>query len=106
MNDRSTEKSPGASASELKTLVKGYAIQEVKDPLAALAKWVGFGLAGAVFVCLGLGYLTFGVLRLFQSEIGAFDGGLTFINYWVAAAVLFVGMIFAGWGMKRTFDDD
>lgn len=99
-------KSPGETASELRTMAQDYAVQEIKDPLIALGKWVAFGLAGALLVCIGMGYLAFGLLRLLQAEVGAFDDGLTFVNYWIAAAALLVAVGLAGWGIKRNFDEN
>jgi fumarate reductase subunit D len=106
MTDNQRPKSPGQTAGELKNLLQDYAVQEVKDPLVALGKWVAYGFAGAVLVCIGVAYLAFGVLRLLQAEVGAFDDGLTFLNYWFAALVLLVAIALAVWGAMRTFDDE
>ncbi len=105
MSEDPRAKAPGDTASELKEMVQNYAVQEIKDPLVALGKWVAFGLAGALFVCIGAGYLAIGLLRLLQAEVGAFDDGLTFLNYWIVAAALLAAIGLAGWGVSRTFDD-
>jgi len=83
-----------------------YARQETVGPLQLLAKWVAFGVAGALFVAIGLGYLTFGVLRVLQSETDAFDSGRTsFLPYLIAFAMLMLFVGLAARAMTRTFSD-
>ena len=49
-----TDKTPVEEAQEVFDLVKGYAIQETKTPLAGVGQYLKFGVPGAV--CLGLGF--------------------------------------------------
>lgn len=90
---------------ELKTMLTDYARQETKDPLVLLGKWVAFGIAGALLVAIGVGYLSFGLLRWTQS-LDAFDGART--NFW-PYFIAFVGLIactaIAAWAMSRRFSD-
>ena len=99
------EKSPGETFAELKTMVQGYAEQEVKDPLTRLAKWVGFGLGGAILVVIGVGYLGFALLRFLQSEVSWLDDGTSFGPYGFAVLGLGIAIGLAARAAKRTFDD-
>lgn len=105
MSEKASEKSPGETFGELKTMVQSYATQEVKGPLERLGKWVAFGLAGAILVVIGVAYLGFALLRFLQTEVDAFDDGLSFVPYAIAVAVLGVAIALAGMAAKRTFDD-
>ena len=95
------------TATELKAMLTQYAKQETVGPIQLLGKWVAFGVAGALLVAIGVGYLTFGVLRVLQSETGAFDGkGTSALPYLIAFVMLLVFVGLAVWAMTRTFSDD
>ena len=115
MTDTSTT-TPGATGgnrgpqeliAEVRTLVTDYAKQETLQPLKQLGKWVGFGLAGAVVISLGLFLLLLGGLRALQTETGGtFDGNWSFAPYLITfvAAAAFVGL--AAWAISRTSLDE
>lgn len=63
---------PLDGAKEIQSLVVGYAKQETVEPLKSLAGFLAWGLAGAVFVFLGVFFLGMGLLRLMQQ---VFEGG-------------------------------
>ncbi len=87
-----TDKTPVEEAQEVFDLVKGYAIQETKTPLAGVGQYLKFGVPGAV--CLGLGFffLALSALRGLQ-EVDFFNGGDDGIGAWVFAPYL---IVFAG----------
>jgi H+/Cl- antiporter ClcA len=62
------EKSASQQVQELKDLVVGYAKQETLDPLKGLARWVGFGLAGALAIGTGVVFCAIGLLRFLQTS--------------------------------------
>lgn len=66
MSSERTPSKDGNPVSEVFSLIKGYADQEIRAPLRNLGRWVGLGLAGAL--CLGLGFalVLLGILRLLQ----------------------------------------
>ncbi len=67
-------KTPVENAQEVFDLVKAYAIQETKTPLAGVGQYLKFGVPGAA--CLGLGFffLALSALRGLQ-EVEFFNGG-------------------------------
>ena len=58
----------GASLGDVVEFVKTYAKQETVGPLKGAGRWIGFGLAGAFLMGLGLLFVTLGALRFFQTE--------------------------------------
>lgn len=82
------EKGTGEAVQELWTLIRDYAKQETIDPLKTIGRFLGYGLAGAV--CLGLGLLFFAlaVLRGLQHETDQhLTGSLTWVPYLIALVV-------------------
>jgi hypothetical protein len=68
--------------SELWDLVVRYAKQEALDPILALKRYVGWGLAGAVLLAVGLPLLLLGVLRAIEQETSPhLAGNLSWIPY-------------------------
>ncbi|HUY61428.1 MAG TPA: hypothetical protein VMW49_06080 [Candidatus Dormibacteraeota bacterium] len=55
-------------ASELVSLVVGYAKQETIDPLKSLARFVAFGVAGALLLAIGGGLAALAAVRVVQTE--------------------------------------
>lgn len=69
-------------ASEMATLTRDYAKQEIQDPLKSLGSYVVWG--GLAWLLLGLGclMLSIGLLRALQTETGStFTGSLSFLPY-------------------------
>jgi hypothetical protein len=74
--------------SELRDLVVRYAKQEALDPILALKRYVGWGLAGAVLLAVGLPLLLLGALRAIELETSPHLGGnLSWIPYFAVTVV-------------------
>jgi Putative Actinobacterial Holin-X, holin superfamily III len=56
------------SVGELVDLVTAYAKQETLGPLRGAGRWLGFGVAAAALLALGLFLVLLGLLRLLQAE--------------------------------------
>lgn len=81
-----------AEVKELVQLVVTYAKQQTIDPLKQLARWVAFGVAGALLIGLGFLLLGVGLLRALEVETGDhLAGNLSWIPYLIA--VLFLGLV-------------
>ncbi len=79
---------------EVASIALGYLKQETFGPLKKLGKFLGFGVAGSVFMAVGIVLLGVGLLRLLQTETGTtFTGHLSWLPYGVT--VVFY-MIVAG----------
>ena len=86
MPDHSTTASgsnpPNEVVAELKTLLMGYARQEIVTPLTQLGKTLKFGILGALSIGIGLVFLAVSGLRLLQTEAsGVFDGNMSALPY-------------------------
>ena len=87
---------PQQTIRELKELVIAYAKQETIDPLKGMARFVGFGLAGALLMGTGVGFLAMAALRGMQSNRGwAVNGNWSWVPYVavVVALVLLAALI-------------
>jgi len=74
---------------ELWELLRDYAKQETVDPLKGLAKYVGWGVGGALALSVGIILLTIGGLRAMQTHTDDhFTGNWSWFPYAVALAVL------------------
>ena len=106
MADNNADKSPVETFGELRTMVTDYARQETVEPIKVLGKWIGFGVAGALFVAIGLAYLAFALLRYTQG-LDVFEGDTrNFWPYLIAFGGLLVCVGLAAWAMTRKFSDD
>jgi hypothetical protein len=77
---------------ELRDLVVAYVKQETIVPIKSLGRYILFGLAGALFLGLGVVLLAVGVLRLLQTETGTtFQGDWSWVPYGIVFVVLLVG---------------
>ena len=100
---RNGDKGPQELIAEVRSLVTDYAKQETVEPLKRLGKWLGFGVAGAVLISLGLFLLLLGGLRLLQTEAsGTFDGNWSFAPYLIAFGGTAVFVALAVWGIVRS----
>jgi hypothetical protein len=94
-----TPKSIPEVVQELWELLKAYAQQETIDPLRGLGRYLGFGLAGAALLSLGLFFLAMSALRVLQSETGdAFTGWRSALPYLIV--LVLVGAV-AGVAISR-----
>jgi hypothetical protein len=79
---------------ELWDLLKTYAKQETVDPLKGLARYLGFGVGGALVLGTGVILLLLAGLRALQTETDtAFTGNLSWVPYLIT---LFVGALLMG----------
>ena len=73
---------------ELWELVLAYFKQETTEPLKALGKVIGFGVAGSLLIGAGTVFAAIGTLRLLQTEVSAFEGNFTFAPYLIVIVLL------------------
>jgi hypothetical protein len=89
---------------DLWLLIRDYAKQETIDPLKMLGSFLGFGLAGAISLSLGLGFGALAILRALQVQTGDhLTGSLTFVPYLVALVFTGGATAIAVWYIKRPF---
>jgi hypothetical protein len=82
---------PQQTARELKDLVIAYAKQEATDPLKGLLRYVGWGLAGALLLGTGAGFLAIGALRAIQGNRGWFvHGNWSWTPYMIVVIALVI----------------
>ncbi|WP_426572935.1 hypothetical protein [Aquihabitans sp. McL0605] len=89
---------------DLWILCRDYAKQETIDPVKMLGRFLGWGLAGSLALCLGIGFGALAIIRGLQTETGAhLTSSLNWVPY-------LVGLIFTGlaaaisiWFIKRPF---
>ena len=65
------DKSPQQTIQELKDLVVAYFKQETLEPFKGIGRYLGFGVAGATLLGVGVFFLAMGGLRALQSETGS-----------------------------------
>lgn len=99
MSAERTPKGGDNPVSEVFTLIKGYANQEIRDPLKNLGRWVGLGLAGALCLGVGSALVLLGLLRLLQGTPSdpIFGRRLSFLPYVITlvACVALIGAALA-----------
>lgn len=94
---RKDEQSITEVLGDLKNLTVDYAKQETVDPLRNLGRDVGFGVAGSLFLGIGLVLLGLAMLRALQTQTGtAFTGNLSWLPYVFTAVPL---LLLAGWSV-------
>lgn len=87
---------PAEVLAELRDVVLAYFRQEAVDPLKRLAAWLGFGLAGGIFLCTGLVLLALAGLRALQTETGDhLAGSLSWSPYAIVLAGVLVVFLLA-----------
>ncbi len=76
------------SIQEVVDSVKQYALQETVGPIKNAGRWLGFGVAGAFALGIGLSIVLLGVLRLVQTEWDRVArGSLSWIPYLITLIV-------------------
>ncbi len=94
-------------SSRLIEMIVGYIKQETLAPLKSLGRFVGFGIAGSLFLTFGLVLGLIAELRALQTATAAFRGNLSWIPYLivVASSLLLVGLaawrVVSGPGKRR-----
>ncbi|MEO1063865.1 MAG: hypothetical protein AAFZ07_20795 [Actinomycetota bacterium] len=67
---------------ELFALLQTYAKQETVDPVKAAARYLAFGIVGALMMTLGVTFLLMAGLRALQTETGStFTGSWSWAPY-------------------------
>ena len=93
---RKDDQGLGGQLNELVSLVLAYAKQETLDPLKSLVRYIGWGVAGAVFLASGGALLTLTAVRVVQSETGDhLHGNWTFVPYFGGVLVAGLGVAWA-----------
>ena len=86
-------------ATEMWALTKDYARQETVEPLKGVARYLGYGAAGALLGGLGVILLMVSGLRVLQTQTGdVFDDTLSWVPYLI---VLVVASALVGWAITR-----
>lgn len=97
---RIADKSLPTLAVELKDLVVGYAKQETLEPIKGLGRFIAFGVAGSVFVAVGLVLLTLAMLRVLQAELSdTFDGNWSFAPYAITLVFCILVIALSAWAI-------
>jgi membrane protein implicated in regulation of membrane protease activity len=92
------EKTPQEQLRELKELLIAYFKQETLDPLKGLARYVGFGLLGALLMGTGIFFVAMGLLRALQTQTGtALTGNWSWVPYLITMFGLLLVAFFAIW---------
>ena len=95
---------PQETIRELKALVIAYAKQETLDPLKGLARYVAYGVGGALLIGTGVMFLAIGALRALQGDHRGphFTGNWSWAPYAIVV-VGSLGVAAASWfvGTKR-----
>lgn len=71
----SESKGATSEVSELIDLLKRYLLQETIGPLKTMGRTLGFGAGAALMFGIGGVFALLGVLRVLETETGAFFGG-------------------------------
>lgn len=96
------QKSLGTLTDELRELVIDYARQETVDPLRRIGRSIGFGLAGALLMGLGVVMLALAGLRSLQTEtVGRLDEGLSWAPYVIVVMGLLAALALTWLAWKR-----
>ena len=93
-------KTPKRQAEDLKDLVVAYAKQETLDPIKQSARYVRFGVGGALVIAVGVAFLAIGTLRLLQTETGL-DNNLSLLVYLAVLVLLAAGAALAASAARR-----
>src|SRR4051794_36463870 len=80
-----------SAVAELWELIVAYFKQETTEPLKALGRVIGFGIAGSLAIGVGVVFFAIGGLRLLQQETDAFHGNWSFVPYLIII-ILLIGM--------------
>ncbi len=87
---KSDRKSKGfrSELEELVAMLRTYAVQEIVGPLRGIGRFIGFGLAGSIFVSLSVLLGGLGLLRFLQAEVSLFEDTWSFVPYLITAAAM------------------
>lgn len=89
---------------DLWLLIRDYAKQETIDPIKMLGSFLGWGLAGSIALCLGIGFGALAIIRALQTETGDhLTGSLNWVPYLVGLLFTAAAAGLAVWFIKRPF---
>ena len=89
---------------DLWLLIRDYAKQETIDPIKMLGSFLGWGLAGSVALCLGIGFGALAIIRALQESTGDhLTGSLEWVPYLVGLLFTAAATALAIWFIKRPF---
>ena len=112
MSDSSNAPSPTSTSSggenqslgEVIEFVKTYAKQETLGPLKGAGSWLGFGVAGAFALSLGLFLVLLGVLRMVQTEFDrSASGAMSWLAYFITFVVALLLLAFTLLRIKKNY---
>jgi hypothetical protein len=90
------------SGTEALQLVIEYVKQETLTPLKGLGRYLVFGIAGSLALCVGLVLLLVALLRALETETGStFSGDLSWLPYVIVCAAAVLVMGFAAWRITK-----
>jgi hypothetical protein len=101
--ERERDRSASAGgAGDVVQLVLDYAKQETLEPLKGAARFVAFGVIGAVALSAGAMLLLLGLLRALQTETGStFRGNWSWAPYLLTAVAATMVMGLAAWRIRK-----
>jgi hypothetical protein len=93
-DDSRDRKGIGESGNNAVQLVIAYFKQETLEPLKGLGRFLLFGIVGSLAITVGAVLALVAVLRVLQTETGAFHGNLSWIPYLIviALAAVIIGL--------------
>jgi hypothetical protein len=87
---------------EFAGMVITYVKQETVDPIRALGRFLGLGLAGALLIAIGWVVLALAVTRLLQAETKPhLEGSLTWVPYMGGLITAALGVAWAVWRISK-----
>ena len=105
--DKGTRKGIRQSGGDAVQLAIAYLKQETLGPLSGLGRFLLYGIAGSLAIAVGTVILLVAVLRVLQTETGAFHGNLSWVPYLIvlvlAAAIIALSLwrVTAGAARRR-----
>ncbi len=82
-------------------LTVNYLKQETLGPLKGLARTLVFGLLGAISLAIAVVLWLLAILRILETETGAFHGNLSWLPYLIVMALATVVIGAAIWRITR-----
>jgi hypothetical protein len=78
-----------------------YVKEETLQPLKDTGRFALYGALGSVFVGFGVVLLLLAVLRYFQEQFAVFRGSLSWIPYFIVAALAVIVLALTTWRVVR-----
>lgn len=78
-----------------------YVKEETLQPLKDTGRFALYGALGSVFVGFGVVLLLLAVLRFFQEQFAVFRGSLSWIPYFIVAALAVIVLALTAWRVVR-----